>query len=247
MELNRIYHGDCFSLLSGIPDGSIDLVVTDPPYLHTKGHYYNKKTGKLYKDGHTKYAQSDLFSNKGYTMSAMSQFGADKISVVLKEFVRVLRKPNMYIFCNETQVPLYCQWATDNGLMFSILVWEKPLSIINKNRFSQNIEFIVRIYDTGTALNRLDGCNDFYNRVKRVSPVYTKMHPTQKPVALVSQLLLLNTSEGDVVLDPFSGSGTTAVACHRNKRKYICFEINESFYEMSKKRIQAEESQLTLF
>ena len=247
MELNKIYHGDCFKLLSGIPDKSIDLIVTDPPYLHTKGHYYNKKTGKLYKDGHTKYAQSELFSNKGYTMSTMSQFNEEKINDSLKEFVRVLRKPNMYIFCNETQVPLYCNWATDNNLMFSILVWEKPLSIINKNRFSQNIEFIIRIYDYGTALNKLDGYNDFYNRVKHTSPVYKKSHPTQKPIDLVSQFILLNTDIGDVVLDPFSGSGTTAVACHRTKRKYICFEINKEFYDLSVKRINDENSQLKLF
>ena len=248
MKLNEIINEDCFIGIKAIPDKSIDLIVTDPPYLHTKGRGINKKTGKAYADGHSPFANSDLYSTKGFMMSKMSKFGKEEIDKILNEFVRVLKVPNMYIFCNETQVPYYSMWAEKNGLMFSILVWEKPLSIINRNRFSQNIEFIVRIYDYGTALNKIE-INELYNRVWKqvqVSP-NDKVHPTQKPVSLVERFIMLSSNENDVILDPFMGSGTTAIACIKQKRKYIGFEINEEYYKTAVKRIQYHNQQLTIF
>ena len=249
MEVNKIYNEDCLLGLAKIPDKSIDLVVTDPPYLHTKGRGINRETGKAYADGHSKFANSDLYSTKGFMMGEMSTFGEEQIDKVLTEYVRVCKIPNMYIFCNETQVPYYTMWAEKHNLMFSILVWEKPLSIINRNRFSQNIEFIIRIYDYGTALNRLYNVNDVYNRVQKVNQVThsEKVHPTQKPLSIVEGFILLSSNEGDVVLDSFCGSGTTAVACEKNKRNYICFEREEKFYNIALQRVQNEQSQLCLF
>ena len=248
METNKIHNIDCFVGLKDIPSKSIDLIVTDPPYLHTKGRGINKKTGKAYADGHSPFANSDLFSTKGFMMSKMSKFGEEEIDTALHEFVRVLKVPNMYIFCNETQVPYYTMWAEKNELMFSILVWEKPLSIINRNRFSQNIEFVIRIYDYGTALNKIE-INKLYNRVWRqtqVSPL-EKVHPTQKPVELVERFILLSSNQNDIILDPFIGSGTTAIAAIKSKRRYIGFEVNEQYYNVCQKRISTHTQQLTLF
>ena len=248
METNKIHNIDCFVGLKDIPSKSIDLIVTDPPYLHTKGRGINKKTGKAYADGHSPFANSDLFSTKGFMMSKMSKFGEEEIDTALHEFVRVLKVPNMYIFCNETQVPYYTMWAEKNELMFSILVWEKPLSIINRNRFSQNIEFVIRIYDYGTALNKIE-INKLYNRVWRqtqVSPL-EKVHPTQKPVELVERFILLSSNQNDIILDPFIGSGTTAIAAIKSKRRYIGFEVNEQYYNVCQKRILTHTQQLTLF
>jgi DNA modification methylase len=122
------------------------------------------------------------------------------------------------------------------------------LSIINKTRFSQNLEYIVRIYYYGTALNRLDE-NDFYNRVKKTSPVLgtDKIHLTQKPVSLMQQFVELSSKEGDIVLDPYMGSGTTAIACHRTHRHFIGFEINSEFFQKAERRIKAEQAQMSLF
>lgn len=248
METNKIYNKDCFLGLKDIPSKSIDLIVTDPPYLHTKGRGINKKTGKAYADGHSPFANSDLFSTKGFMMSKMSKFGEEEIDAALHEFVRVLKMPNMYIFCNETQVPYYTMWAEKNDLMFSILVWEKPLSIINRNRFSQNIEFVIRIYDYGTALNKIE-INKLYNRVWRQTqvPPNEKVHPTQKPVELVERFILLSSNQNDIILDPFIGSGTTAIAAIKSKRYYIGFEMNETYYNICQQRIKNHTQQLTLF
>jgi DNA modification methylase len=178
----------------------------------------------------------------------MSDFDGTHIDELMKAIEPKMKIMNAYIFCSETQVPYYAMWAENNGYMFSILVWEKPLSIINKNRFSQNLEYIVRIYDYGTALRRVSN-NDFYNRVKKTSPVNgsEKIHPTQKPIALIRELLLLNTDEGDSVLDPFMGSATTAVACIKEKRHFIGFEKDPIYYERATNRIDNERRQLSLF
>ena len=72
-------------------------------------------------------------------------------------------------------------------------------------------------------------------------------HPTQKPVDLIRYLVRTYTNEGDTVLDNCMGSGTTAIACIKEKRHFVGFELNKEYYEKACKRIQAEQSQLTLF
>lgn len=62
----------------------------------------------------------------------------------------------------------------------------------------------------------------------------------------MEEFVLLSSNEGDFVLDPFVGSGTTAVACHRTNRQFLCFEVNEEYYKKAIKRLQAEKAQLTL-
>ena len=250
MELNKIYNGDAFELIKQIEDKSIDLIITDPPYLHTKGRGINHKTHKAYVNGHSKFAQSELFDQSGFMMNSMNYFDEEKINTILCEMVRVCKKPNIYIFCNETQVPLYCNYANNNNLLFSILIWEKPLSIINRNKFSQNVEIIIRIYDFGTCLNRLPlADNNIYNRVRKINqvPPNKKLHPTQKPVELIEPFIALNTKEGNIILDPFAGSGSTCVASINQNRRFIAFEINETYMNIAVKRIKEETRQLRLF
>jgi DNA modification methylase len=247
IELDKIYNCDCLIGMKQIPDGTIDTVITDPPYWH------KKSPGKPYSqrrqcNTESKFSNSKLYNYEGDMIRGMSDFDGTHIDELMKAIEPKMKIMNAYIFCSETQVPYYAMWAENNGYMFSILVWEKPLSIINKNRFSQNLEYIVRIYDYGTALRRVSN-NDFYNRVKKTSPVNgsEKIHPTQKPIALIRELLLLNTDEGDSVLDPFMGSATTAIACIKEKRHFIGFEKDETYWKKSVERVKNEQRQLSLF
>lgn len=247
MEINHIYNIDCFEGMKQLSDKSIDLIVTDPPYLHTKGRGFNHETGVGYANGHSKFANSDLYSTDGYMMKEMSFFGEEQIDKLLSECARLCKIPNIYLCCNETQVPYYAMWAEEHNLMFSILVWEKPLSIINRNRFSQNIEFIIRIYDYGTALNKLPN-NILYNRVRRYAQVRgaEKIHPTQKPVELFETYIMLSSNKDEIILDPFVGSGSSIIAAMKCERKYIGFELNKHYYEMASNRIKNESCQLRL-
>lgn len=73
-----------------------------------------------------------------------------------------------------------------------------------------------------------------------------KIHPTQKPVALFSWVLEMFSKEGDKVFDPFSGSGTTAIACHRGKRQFLCVEKDEVYFQKSVERLEEERKQMIL-
>ena len=74
--------------------------------------------------------------------------------------------------------------------------------------------------------------------IKAVRDHYSAIHPTQKPVRLLERILALTTSPSDVVLDPFSGSCSTAVACISTNRRYIGFEIDKEYYECGVKRLK---------
>lgn len=74
-----------------------------------------------------------------------------------------------------------------------------------------------------------------------------KIHPTQKPLNLFRELVQTSSNEGDLVLDPFMGSGTTAVACIREKRKFVGFELNKDYYEKAARRVHLEQAEQTLF
>ena len=247
IQIDNIYNMDCLEGMKQIPDGSVDCVITDPPYWH------KKSPGKPYSqrrqcNTESKFSNSELYNYEGDMIKGMSDFDGTHINELMQIMSPKMNIMNAYIFCSETQVPYYAMWAENNGYMFSILVWEKPLSIINKNRFSQNLEYIVRIYDYGTALNRLPK-NELYNRVKKSAPVNgtKKIHPTEKPVSIVQEFVLLNTQEGGTVLDPFMGSGTTAIACIKEKRHFIGFELSKEYFDKAQKRIKAEQAQLKLF
>ena len=247
MELDSIYNMDCIKGLKLLDDKSIDLCITDPPYWH------KKSPGKPYSqrkqcNTNSAFSNSELYNYDCNMIKGMSDFDDKCIGEFLTTLTPKMKIMNAYIFCSETQVPYYAMWAERNGFMFSILVWEKPLSIINKNRFSQNLEYIVRIYDYGTALNRLE-MNELYNRVRKDKPVEgsDKIHLTQKPTSIIQGLILLSSKRGDTILDAYSGSGTTAIACIKERRHFIGFETNKEYFDKANKRIQAEKAQLTLF
>lgn len=191
-------------------DKSVDLIVTDPPYLHNKGHGNSKMNGRF--GFGTK--EGSLYDFSGKMLEDMNGFGECQISEFLSLSRRVLRKMNLYAFCSENQLLYYLAWAKANGYYSTVLVWEKPLFIMNRNKFSNNAEFIVRVYEHGgTGLNKLDN-PDLYRRVRHTPTVRSKSHPTEKPVTLIKEILSVSTKEGDLVLDPFTGSGTTGVACN---------------------------------
>jgi DNA modification methylase len=231
--------GNYKDLVKNVESKSIDLVVTDPPYWHKKspGKPYSQR--KAY-NTESKFANSKIFHADSDMMKKMSDFDGNEVETMMGEIKRVMKKMNAYIFCNDTLLPYYGMWAEKNNYHFSVLIWEKPLSIINKNRFSQHVEYIVRIYEYGTALNKIEDENNLYSKVKRYSQIRgnSKLHPTQKPVELIQEILKVSSNEGDTVLDLFAGSFSTGVACKEMKRNCLGFEIDEKNYNISINRIE---------
>lgn len=239
---SRIYNENNEDVLCGLPAYSFTVMITDPPYNFTKSN-----CRKTYKEGSKKLiAKSGLYDYDSDLCRIKVQFGEKEINAFLDQIPRLMMKMNAFIFCAEAQLSAYIAWAERHGYKFAILLWEKPLNIISKKRSSQNVEFIIRIYDQGTALNNVPD-NELYNRVFHSRVVTKKEHPTQKPTEIFERLIRLTTKEGDAVLDPFLGSGTTAVAAKRLGRVYVGVEKDERFYRIAENRLKNIEREQSLF
>ena len=153
-------------------------------------------------------------------------------------------KGSIYMFCGINQVSTIRQTMMNEGLSTRIIVWEKTNpSPMNGNKiWLSGIELCVFGKKSKATFNL--HCK---NTVLRYPCGVNKIHPTQKPIALMSYIVNASTKEGDTVLDPFMGSGTTAIACIREKRNFIGFELNKEYYEKACKRIQLEMAQPSLF
>ena len=224
-----IYIGDSYKLIKEIPDKSIDLVVIDPPYeMVTRGAGFHKKRDYY-----------DLIHDKGLAKSIDEE--------ILKELDRVMKKTNIYIFCNKNQMLMYLQYYKDKNI--DILVWHKtnPIPTVN-NKYLSDLEYIVFVREKGTKM---------YNTYKTSSKLYQSQvnkkdkqkykHPTIKPLDLIKRYIINSSKEGDTILDCFMGSGTTGVACKELNRNFIGMEINEEYYNIAKDRIMGINEQEKLF
>lgn len=224
--MGELYNGDYKDILN-TDNIRCDIVVTDPPYLFEKGG-----NSKMLGDG-------DALHRKKRTM-LNSEFGEDQIYEFMDITKSIMNKPQWYIFCSEKQLPYYLKWCTENSFIFNLLVWCKPLTVLNRNRYSTNIEYIVRIYNYGCPLNKLEqDKSKLYSKWKTFDIIRgkQKQHPQQKPIELLQEIIEVSTNEGDVVLDCFMGSGSTGVSCLKNGRKFIGIEKDGNFYQIAKTRI----------
>lgn len=101
--------------------------------------------------------------------------------------------------------------------------------------------------ETKKCGNIIEGINQTIPRYNGDKPGYSDDHPTKKPVELMQYLLKIHSINDNLVLDPFLGSGTTAVACEKLGRKWIGIEISEKYCEIAAKRIKAEADQIKMF
>ena len=190
---------------------------------------------------------SNALDIKGFNMVELGNFGEQEIYTFLNETKRIMRKKKWFIFCSEKQIPYYTRWALDNKLKFNILVWCKPNGVTDRRRYSTNIEYIVRIYSNGCSLNKIDfklfpDKIAYYSKWKvnkRVSGK-NKLHPSQKPISILKEIIELNTTSEDVILDSYMGSGSTGVAVleTRGCRKFIGIEKEDKYFEIAKERIE---------
>lgn len=170
---------------------------------------------------------------------------------ISNEFIRVCKIPNIVMFCSSMQLGRTIVFFEEKGLRADVLIWSKPNPApLGNNNYISDIEYIVYVHTKGTPFN-----NDVPIQSKRKTksyPIITnvmsiKEHPAQKPIKLIEELLSVNSFENSLVLDCFSGSGTTAVACHNLKRRFICIEKDKEYWQKSCERLEREQRQLTLF
>ena len=222
--INAIILGDSYNLIKDIPDKSIDLIYTDIPYLFADGGSSTSPLSQRIK----KLKQKDL---KGITK------GIDY--KILMDFVRVLKKVNCFIWCSKEQILDIMNFFNRYGCMYEILTWNKsnPTPMTN-NTFLPDIEYCLYFREKGVRLN------DGYELKSKwyESPINKKdkdkyKHPTIKPLELVKRHILHTTKENDLILDCFSGSGTTCVAAKELNRRFIGIEINPEYHKISLDRL----------
>ena len=201
-----------------MPDASVNLIITDPPYeIGTGGGGLSRNT-KI----HDKKLQAIA---KGFDLT------------LLDELKRVCKPFNAYIFCSNSQISKLMGWGEKNGFMTTLLVWYKPTVIpFAGTTFKSDLEFIVAIKEKGAIFQ---GDSRLKSKFYQQNPVKDKTtsHPTPKPVNLIKKLMMIGSNKGDVVFDPFLGSGTTAMVAKELGRECIGVEIEKKYYEEALRRV----------
>ncbi len=223
--LNTITLGDSYQLIKNIPNKSIDLIYVDIPYLYeTGGTSKNSDLSKRIE----KIRNQDL---------ANISDGIDY--KILDEFKRVMKKINCFIWCSKAQILDVMNWFAKNGNNYEILVWTKTNPTpATSNTWLPDIEYCLYFREKGVKLN--DGYelkSKWYSSSINKKDKDKFTHPTIKPLELVKKHILHTTQEGDLVLDCFSGSGTTCVAAKELNRQFIGIEIDPKYHKISIDRL----------
>jgi DNA modification methylase len=208
---NKIICANSLEILKKIPSKSIPLILTDIPY-----GVVNRSSGGI------------------------RTFDKDKADIVnfdLEELAFELERissGSIYIFCSTEQVSFLRGYLAEKKMTTRLCIWEKtnPSPVNCQYVWMNGIETCVFARKSGSTFNE-----HYKNSVWRFPSGRRTFHPTQKPLALFEYLIQTSSNEGDLVLDPFSGSGTTAVAAKKLNRKYLCIELDQEFVDLSISRV----------
>jgi DNA modification methylase len=227
MQVN-LYNGDCLNWLKKMSDKSVDLVVTDPPYeIETSG-------AGIYKQEDKQYVKELVGMKDGFSEE------------ILDELCRVMKKINIYLFCSQKQIiPLLDYFVKKKGCNWNLLSWHKsnPIPACG-NKYLTDTEFILFFREKGVKVyGSFDTKKTYY-----VTPLNQKDkkkygHPTCKPEEIVRNLIINSSNEGDIVLDPFMGSGTTGAVSVSINRKFIGIELNDQYFKVAQDRINTARSE----
>ena len=236
MEVNiELENKSCFDFLKEIDSNSIDLVLIDPPYEVSRET--NFSIGEP-KSGHRNRFKVSM--NLGDWDNNFS--GLD---IVIKECYRVLKKGGtiicFYDLWKITVLKDYLESAKFKQIRFIEWLKNNPVPLNSKHTYLSNArEIALTAVKCGKSTFHSDYDNGVYNYP--INHNKNRFHPTQKPVELFEDLIKKHSDEGDVVLDCFLGSGTTAVACLHTNRHFKCCELNKEYFEKSLDRINKEKS-----
>jgi len=228
----KLYNDDCYNVIENLESGSVDMILTDPPYeIENQGGGLMNSTCRVF-------------------LKEINDMGMCKTEFDPKDFlpktVRLFKSKEHYnaiYFCSRLQVADYLNFAIEEEFQYGIMFWHKtdPPPLCN-NKYLNDIELIVYIKGKKSKI---------YGDYSTKSLVYTSGinrkdkdnwdHPTIKPLELINKFVINHTKENEVVFDPFMGSGTTGVSCKILNRDFIGVEKTEKYYRVAKKRIRTEQ------
>ena len=224
-------HGDCMELMRQIPDACVDLVVTDPPYRITSGGCTTKGCMAL---------SGVLAQNtKAVRSGKMFEHNDIAFSDWVPEVFRIL-KPNTHCYIMTNSRNLLELWSVCEkaGFVFqNLLVWEK--GNVTPNRYYMGAYELVLMLRKGKA--KTINHRGTKNILRVHNQVGRKNHPTEKPMELMQIMVENSTQAGDLVFDPFMGTGSTGVACVRTGRRFWGAEISDEYFREANRRIKETE------
>lgn len=226
---------DSMEMYKTMPDKSIDLIVTDPPY-----QLDNSACGAA----HVKMSLTKIAKGDGYNLDKIAH-GWDHAAHMC-QWRRLMAKFHAFIFCSNAQVSRLMQWGEERGMVTTLLCWNKTNTAPLANGvWRQDAEWIVHIREKGATFQ---GTAQEKCKVYSSPCVRSKYnHPTEKSEALISRYIEIGSTEGMTVMDPFSGSGTTAACCARLGRNFIGAEINPEYHRRSLARIEEIQTNLIAY
>ena len=228
----ELKHLSCFDYLKTLKSDSVDLVVIDPPYEVSRDTNFaaGEETGRDV----DRFRMSMDFGDWDNNFTGLD--------VVIKECYRVLKKSGTLIcFYDLWKITILKEYF-DNAKFKQIrfIEWQKtnPVPINSKlNYLTNSREIAVTGVKCGKPVFHSEYDNGIYKH-----PIFhdkKRFHPTQKPIKLIEELIEKHSNKGDVVLDCFSGSGTTAIACINTYRNFLGCEISKEYFEKSVERISS--------
>ena len=220
----EILLGDCTKLMSDIPDNSVDLLITDPPYaMEFVSNHRRVKHDPIANDDNLEFLEPWLAHVK-----------------------RTLKPDGHgYIFCSHHNIDVFVSAVKRAGLPYkNLLVWKKNNTGMGdlEGDYAPQYELIIFISNGNKKLN--------YGRHPNILEFDRTMndhHPTEKPVDLIRFLILKSSQPGDLVMDNFVGSGPTPLACVEEKRDFIGHELERKHYRTAKMRLKIQSEQPKLF
>lgn len=317
--LNQIICGDCLEVMRELPDKSVDLVLTDPPYNIGKAKWdkipnYIEWVGAIFlecqrvlKDNGSFY----FFHNDLPQIAQLMEWLRQNTRFIFKSFITVDKMDNSFAkdlygkqeqFRNYINLAEYCLFYTfqdETGLegilplcyepyldymtqeknnaglsvvdcnkitghksIASHWFWQEPVKRQPQPRFIQKQDYLKLEIATGYFQKPYESLRQEYesqryifnekNGKKNVWKYFFRedkqiKHPTQKPIRLISDIIKASSNEGDIIIDPFLGSGTTAIAAHNTGRFFIGIEKEPKYVEIARKRLEQAQSQQSLF
>ena len=241
----ELWQGDCLELMKDIPDGSVDLVLTDPPYGTTACKWDSvipfepmwEQLNRIIKPN----GAIVLFSQQPFTSACVSS------NYKMFRYEWIWQKPQGSGFLNAPKMPLkvhenilvfYKKLPTYNPQFWKSTPYASENKIVGGRQYGKlqcrkTESLDGKRYPIDVIKFNLE--KERYNSKKIKTD---KMHPTQKPVALLEYLIRTYTNEGETVLDFTMGSGSTGVACVNTNRRFIGIELDEGYFNIAKKRIE---------
>ncbi len=229
----KLQQGDCIELMQSLETNSIDLIFADPPYNLSGDGYLttqNGKVAKLHKGNWDVIDDIHLFNEKW-----------------IKECIRILSEEGtIWISGTLHNHPSVGVILKKLGLwIINDVIWYKRNStpLLSKNRLAPSTELIwvasktKKYFFNYDLAKQMNGGKQMKNLWEINSEKHKTIHPTEKPETLLERIILISSKEGDTVLDPFMGSGTTGVVAKRLNRNFIGFEIDPKYFEIAKDRI----------